>query len=135
MAENEQRRQRENEVVQAAKLAKHAALAPPSSDPKQVETGPEAFKVFEELRRSAENDVNCNVGRKFRPSWAPPLILEDELLAACIELGRLKADDKPIARLWAIFADPKAKGHALRKQISDHTLSGVVCRIPVACRR
>ena len=42
--------------------------------------------------------ANCaEFERQRRPSWEPQLIIEDELLASCIELGLLKPDDKPIA--------------------------------------
>ena len=47
--------------------------------------------------------------RQRRPSWGPPLIIKGELLDACRELGYLAADDKPIVRLWAQFADPKKR--------------------------
>jgi hypothetical protein len=37
-------------------------------------------------------------------------------------------DDKPIARLWAGFADPKATGRILRAGRGRHPLSGITCR-------
>ena len=129
--ESEQRRQRENDAVREASNAKHAALKrPPSDGPKLVETGVEVFTAFEQLRQRAENDVAADedAERSRRPSWAPPLIIEGELLAVCIELGLLTADDKPIARLWAEFADPKKRGRALRKWDNPHGMSEITCR-------
>jgi hypothetical protein len=62
------------------------------------------------------------------PSWAPPLIIEGELLEACREVGYLSADAKPIVRLWAQLADPKKKSAALREQRSNHPFAGIACR-------
>ena len=56
------------------------------------------------------------------------MIIEGELKEACIELERLKPDDKPLTRLWARFADPKQKGIVLREQVSSLPLIGFECR-------
>ncbi len=128
--EREQQRQRENEAVREASRAREAALARPATTPAPVQSAPEAFEVFEQLRQRAEQDVanEDDAERQRRPSWAPPLIISDELFAICVELGLLKADDKPIARLWAEFADPKKRGTVLREQRSSLPLHGIVCR-------
>lgn len=42
-----------------------------------------------------------------RPTWAPPLILEGELLDLLHELEWLTPEEKPLARLWAEFTDPR----------------------------
>ena len=129
--EGEQQRQREREAVHAASIARKAALARPATGtPVLVENEQPAFEVFEQLRQRAEQDVanEDDAERQRRPSWAPALIIEGELLAICIELGLLKPDDKPIARLWAEFADPKRRGTVLREQRSSLSLHGIVCR-------
>ena len=122
-----QQRQRETEAVRAAADAKHAVLKRPSEQSNLVETAPQAFTVFEELRQRAERDVSADddIERQRRPSWAPPLIIDGALLAICIELELLKPDDKPIVRLWAQFADPKRRGTVLREQRSTLALPGI----------
>jgi hypothetical protein len=45
-----------------------------------------------------------------------------------VRLGYLKADDKPVCRLWATFADPKRAGTWTREHTSKHTLAGIECR-------
>jgi Family of unknown function (DUF6011) len=123
--------QREQAAVNAAYKAKRAA-ARAEAEPiaSSQSSDPAAFDVFEALRQRAEVDVSTSseVKRQRRPSWAPPLIIEGELLDACRELGYLGADDKPIVRLWAHFADPKKTGSCLREQRSRHPLAGIVCR-------
>ena len=130
--EGEARRQRENEAVHAALQTKKAALARPSSDPKPIETAPETFQVFEQLRQRAERDVSTdaenNAERQRRPSCAWPLIISGEMLDICLELKLLKAGDPPIVRCWATFADPKKRGTVLREQRSSHPLIGIECR-------
>ena len=129
--ENEQRRQRQDEVISAAKQAKCATLkAPPSDWMKQVENGSEVFQAFEQLRQRAENDVatDDDAERQRRPSWGAPLIIEGELLDICLELELLTPDDKPIVKLWAQYADPKKRGTALREQRSNLPLIGITCR-------
>ncbi len=127
----EERRWREQAAIAAAYKAKRAAARAEAEPiaPNQS-SDPAAFEVFEALRERAEVDVSISseAERQRRPSWAPPLIIEGELLDACRELGYLGKDDKPIVRLWAQFADPKKKGTSLREQRSRHPLAGIVCR-------
>jgi len=69
-----------------------------------------------------------------RPSWAPPLVLEEELANICYELGYLTDDNKWIARFWATFATPKRSGRWLREHVSNLPLTCLSCRgfsIPV----
>jgi hypothetical protein len=42
-----------------------------------------------------------------RPTFAPPVKLDGDLLSICRELGYLTAEEKPVARLWAILGDPR----------------------------
>ena len=129
--EDKERRQREQDAVEAAYKAKReiASAAAEPIAPSQP-SDPAAFEVFEALRQRAEVDVatSSEAERQRRPSWGPPLIIKGELLDACRELGYLAADDKPIVRLWAQFADPKKKGAVLREQHSRHPLAGIECR-------
>jgi Family of unknown function (DUF6011) len=124
-------RQRENDALSAAMTAKRAIFQGPDAEgfPRPpADTLPHVHDAFETLRQRAEDDVGSDAERQVRPSWAPPLILEGELLGACIALDLLQPDDMPIARLWAGFADPQTTGRILREQRSRHTLSGIVCR-------
>ena len=89
---------------------------------------PVIFEAFEALRQRAETDVAFDPERSRRPSWGAPMVLEGELLEACTTLGYLTSDAKPIARLWATFADPKCSRTVLRERFSSHPLSGVGCR-------
>jgi hypothetical protein len=92
--------------------------------------------AFDGLRERAERDATARIvsadpdatSVDRRPSWGPPLILEGELLQLCRTLGYLKEDDKPIARLWSTFADPRKVGTALRNTVSKHGLAGIACR-------
>jgi Family of unknown function (DUF6011) len=63
-----------------------------------------------------------------RPSWAPPLLLGEELAEVCFELGYLTEHDKLIGRLWATFATPKRSGRYLREHVSHLPLHGIQCR-------
>jgi hypothetical protein len=50
--------------------------------------------------------------RQKRPTWAPALILDGELLELVRSFGDgpgwwLKPEDKPVFRLWAFFSDPR----------------------------
>jgi hypothetical protein len=113
-----------------AALQDHSRLKSPDARPDSQRT---LEAAFEALRERAERDVVLRLADpetpvNRRPSWAPPLILEGELLAGLIELGFLPADATPIARLWAQFADSKKIGKYLREKVSKHTLEGVQCR-------
>jgi hypothetical protein len=58
------------------------------------------------LRCKAEQEaVREDLSR--RRTWAPPLIIEGEMLALLRELGWLGAEDKPVGRLWALWTDPE----------------------------
>ena len=89
---------------------------------------------FEILRLRVEADVaarlDSNKPHSRRPSWAPPLVLGDELFDICVKLGLLTADDKPIGRLWAQFANPKKVDRVLREgdQDEEHAMPGISCR-------
>jgi Family of unknown function (DUF6011) len=89
---------------------------------------PAVFEAFKALRQRAETDVAFDPERSRRPSWGAPMVLEGELLEACATLGYLAPDAKPIARLWATFADPKRSRSVLRERISSQPLSGIACR-------
>jgi hypothetical protein len=126
--EHAAQRQREDEAVKQAQQAKRAAVEtlrrqdlPPVSDPA-------IFAAFETLRQRAESEVVIAEDAERRPSWAPPLILGEELAQACLELEYLTLDDKWIGRLWAIFATPKQSGHWLREHTSNLPLRGIQCR-------
>jgi hypothetical protein len=88
--------------------------------------------LFETLRLRVEADVAARLDKRQyrRPSWAPPLVLGDELFDICIKLGLLTADDKPIGRLWAQFANPKKVGRVLREANwnKEHAMVGIACR-------
>jgi hypothetical protein len=87
--------------------------------------------ALERMRAQAEADVAARFETEEgdrRPSWAPPLIIEGELLDLCRELGYLAPEDKPICRLWGTFADPKRTGTWFREHDSRHALPGIHCR-------
>ena len=90
---------------------------------------------FETLRLRAEADVaarikDSNTPQSRQPSWAPPLVLDGELLDICIKLELLSSTDKPVARLWGQFASPKRVGVVLREanRDRDNAMVGAVCR-------
>jgi hypothetical protein len=80
------------------------------------------------LRQRAESQVTFDEDAQRRPSWAPPLILGEELAQVCLDLGYLTLDDKWIGRLWATYATPKRSGRWLREHTSKHPLHGIQCR-------
>ncbi len=89
---------------------------------------------FENLRERAEADIaertDHDKPQSRRPSWAPPLVLSGELLDLCIKLKLPITADKPIARLWAQFADPKQVGRVLREGNRDrkNAMPEITCR-------
>ena len=85
-------------------------------------------QAFETSLERAEAAVAIEGERQRRPSWAPPLALEGELLELCRSLEYLSPDGPPIARLWANYADPKHSGRVLRESISSSPLAGIECR-------
>jgi Family of unknown function (DUF6011) len=60
------------------------------------------------LRMAEASAKNAEITK--RPCWAPALVLEGELLDLCRELKWLKQEDKPVARLWARWLDPRHYG-------------------------
>ena len=127
-AEHEARCRRENEAVAAAWRAKNNAVAPVVWQQPPAIKDPTAFDAFERLRLRAESDLAGDAERSRRPTWAPPMILGEELALACLGLGYLTEDDKWIGRLWATFASPKRSGQYLREHVSSLPLSGIACR-------
>jgi hypothetical protein len=126
--EYEAQRRRENEAVAIAARVKASALKPIQWQQSLPVQDPAAFEAFEKLRQRAESDVTSDAGRSRRPTWAPPLILGEELGEACYTLGYLADDDKWIGRLWATFASPKRSGRYLREHVSSLPLEGMNCR-------
>lgn len=135
--ERELRRQKEEEEWQRgsaalaeARRAEEPALeaieAPRQS--RQQESNAAVFEAFNRLRQRAEAGVEFAEGDRRRPSWAPPMILGDELAAICRTLGWLGAEDKPIGRLWAQFASPRRSAGYLREHVSGHGLGDITCR-------
>jgi hypothetical protein len=120
-------------AVAAARQTKCDAVAalqhhPSERDDSQLQA---AYGAFDLLRQRAEAAVAIEQEqqeRERRPSWAPPLTLDGELLELCIALGYLAPDAAPIARLWASYADPKRSRTVLRDTISTLPLSGIACR-------
>jgi hypothetical protein len=98
--------ERQNEAVAEAHKAKRANRKAIEITRQEPET-PAVHEAFERLREKAEAQVAAHEGDR-RPSWAPPLILGEELTEVCQKLGCLRSDDKPIGRLWAHFATPNA---------------------------
>src|SRR5262249_27158292 len=87
---------RKQQTISDAAEAKRAAwqlnaLPVVSFDPAQANA---AHEAFEALRSKAEAQVAGSEDQQHRPHWAPPLILEGELLEACRSLGYLQPDDK-----------------------------------------
>jgi hypothetical protein len=119
-------RKREQEAIFAARKARHPVPLASANNRQDQPTDPAVFAAFERLRERAESEVAHNSER--RPSWAPPLILGDELADNCIALGYLTPEDKRIGRLWAEFATPKRSGRYLRERISTLPLHGISCR-------
>jgi hypothetical protein len=131
IAEAEVEQQRVNAVVAAAQLAKRARIEPLRSLDLSGTEDPIIFTAFEQLRQRAEAEVvarSTAEDQQRRPSWAPPLILGEELAQICRKLGMLAPDDKPIGRLWATFATPKRSGRVLREHVSQHPLKDIGCR-------
>src|SRR5262249_23884654 len=129
--ESRQREQRVNELLREAQQIRNRALAasPELQRPlNRDDVGQAAQDAFEALRQRVEAEVERGFKHERRPTWAPPLMLEGELLELCRSLGYLTPEDKPIARLWATFADPKQVGSYFREHISKHALTGITCR-------
>src|SRR5262245_45006512 len=120
--------QRADEAVKQARQVKRAAVEPFCRQNPPPVQDPAVFEAFEKLRQRAETEVTIHADAERHPSWAPPLILGEELAEACLELGYLTFDDKWIGRLWATFATPKRSGRWLREHVSSLPLKGISCR-------
>jgi hypothetical protein len=129
--EQEETEKRAREAIAQAWQAKRSAMPVveqrPSSDP-PLPPDTDIYKAFERLRQRAEAEGNTHVNQERRPSWAPPLLLGEELAEACLELGWLAKEDKRVGRLWAHFASPKRSHRYARENISLHALPEISCR-------
>ena len=83
--------------------------------------------LLEKLRLQAEADTVDAGTDKRRPSWGPALVLDDTLIAAFAGLNYPPLD-KPVARLWATFANPSKVGRYLRVNVSPLPMPEVRCR-------
>ena len=128
IAERQEETRRENQAVAEAWAARETVPRPKVEPRAPIENQAAAFEAFEQLRQRAERDVAERKHDEKRPSWGPRLIIEGELLANCIELGLVTADEAPVARLWAEFADPTKRGSSVREARSRHALTGLACR-------
>jgi hypothetical protein len=52
-------------------------------------------------------EVAVHDGLTRRPTWAPTILVGEELLYLLFDLGWLYADDLAVARLWSRFTTPK----------------------------
>ena len=119
------------EAVRRAKWEQEEAIERAAEPPVQSLRAPEepaVFEAFEALRQRAETDVAFDPERSRRPSWGAPMVLEGELLEACTTLGYLAPDAKPIARLWATFADPKRSRRSCVSVSAVNRCPGSRCR-------
>jgi Family of unknown function (DUF6011) len=128
VAEYEEEKRRENDAVVAARAARETIPRPKAEPRAPIENQAATFEAFEQLRQRAERDVAERKHDEKRPSWGPRLIIEGEMLAISIELGLMTADEPPVARLWAEFADPTKRGSSVRDARSRHALTGLACR-------
>ena len=76
------------------------------------------LEILEKLRAQAEQET-AEASTTRRPSWAPALVLSDELLDVCRSLAWLSAGAKPVARLWSVSADLKRIGTWQRDHLSN----------------
>jgi hypothetical protein len=123
----EAQRKREQEAVDQARKAKRNGQATVLVQRQVHSPDPTVFDAFERLRQKAEAQIAAHEGDR-RPSWAPPLILGDELAETCRALGYLAHDEAAVGRLWAQFAAPKRSGRVLREKVSNLPLLGISCR-------
>ena len=59
--------------------------------------------LFDQLRLRAEADTADAGADRRRPSWAPALVLSDEIVSALVDLNH-PLSDKKVAQLWATFS-------------------------------
>ena len=119
---------REHEELAAARRERDTALPRPSMRVNSIKSDEATTAAFNTLRQRAEAIVATDQERTRRPSWAPGLILDGELLDLCRSFDLLAPDDAPVGRLWASFADPTARVQALRSTRSSLELPGIQCR-------
>jgi Family of unknown function (DUF6011) len=128
MREREAELKRISDVTERERQAWYATLPKPVKPSPLPAPDPTVFEAFERLRQRAETEVHISEDSERRPSWAPPLLLGEELAELCLELELITLDDKWIGRLWAEFATPKRSGKWLREHVSDLPLGGIQCR-------
>jgi hypothetical protein len=92
-----------------------------STDPTIPDQGLDGLRIRAEIETADRSQTK-------RPTWAPAVVLDGELLELCREIEFLSPDDKPVARLWAVFNDPKRYGAAIRRTFSKHPMEGMACR-------
>ena len=126
--EYEAENQRVVEVIARERAAKRSALPALSRQELPAVQDPSVLAAFETLRQRAEREAAYSDEAQRRPSWAPPLLLGEELGMLSLELGYITEDDKLIARLWADFATPRRSGRWLRQHVSSLPLEGLHCR-------
>jgi len=83
-------------------------LCPEPKIESTCETGKEGNQMdfLNELRTKAEQmGVHDDLTR--RPSWAPRILVGEELLVLLYELSWLGENDLAVARLWSRFTDPR----------------------------
>jgi hypothetical protein len=68
-----------------------------------VTTG--GHNALTKLVTTANRATRGHTGRK-RPTWAPTLVLEGEIVTLLRQLGWLQPEDLTVARLWARFTAP-----------------------------
>jgi Family of unknown function (DUF6011) len=128
MREREAELKRISDVTERERKAWYATMPKPVTPQSLPASDPTVFETFERLRERAEAEAHISEDSERRPSWAPPLLLGEELAELYLELELITPDDKWIGRLWADFATPKRSGKWLREHMSDLPLEGIQCR-------
>jgi hypothetical protein len=128
MRERKAEEQRIFDIVERERKSRHDTWPQPAPHQPLPAPDPKVFEAFERLRERAEAEVHISEDSERRPSWAPPLLLGEELAELYLELELITPDDKWIGRLWADFATPKRSGKWLREHVSDLPLEGIQCR-------
>jgi len=63
-------------------------------------------EILDDLRAKSEAMVASDDLSR-RPTWAPRLLLNEELLELLYDLEWIGGDEKAVIRLWARFTDPR----------------------------